>query len=452
VTPSGLLIDAISPYEYPTSAAWNFEGDLLKNLPAGGSPTIWNIPGVAHGGGESSYMVQAFTTGFLNKAASAKVTTERFVLNQITVNVAPVKIVNGRYVRQFAQDSTQTSPGTNRGVRHDSIDEWRNCAMIDNGSCAQRQSFPEGYRFGVKVRMQEKLTGWLHGRIYNPNVSITTSALNEQLIEVVASPIRVPVVGQWFKWSELTPAIQNYILSGKVQGGQGNQESKSLATGNYQEIVNTSGSEALEALALWLPQIKDRASATPSTWTFKSLEGFELATANSCIKDAKDLVGFVTTNAAAYSAGPPTFNSELQSLDYKVIAPHFTAKGEIFAGTYDLRIRGEVARCIYGFDKSPIRASISILSEDGSTQTATQTINEDNGWLSLSANGFTYSAPTIQVKLSQSTQAVVDTATVTSAATPTPVVKKTITCIKGKVKKVIRAVAPHCPKGFKAKR
>ena len=455
--PSGNRIDAINPIPYPADALLDFKGDDAMNLPTGGAPTIWNIPGATHGGSGDTYIVQAFTSSHLKKSVNSKVGSEKFSMNSMTVNVTPVTLINGRYVRQIAQDSTTSAPGTQGGVRHDSADEWRFCAMIDNGTCAKRQSFPQGFTFGVKVRLQQKLSGWLHGRIYNPNVSISINAKQEQIIEVSASPVTVPVVGEWFRWENLTADIQKYILDGKVQGGQGWHETKSLATGNFQEVISTSGKSSMDILALWIPQVQDKASATQSTWTFYTLPQWELTNSNACIKDADDLVGFVTTNAAAYSAGPPAFNQELQSLDYKVIAPHYTAKGEVFKGSYDLKIRGSIARCIYGFNESPIQASISILADDGTMQVATQTVSEKAGWLSLSANGFTYSSPTISAKLTQKApEPVVVAPSATPTPTPSPVVtikpavkKMTITCKKGKTIKKVTALKPSCPKGFK---
>ena len=454
---SGNRIDAINPIPYPADALLDFKGDDAMNLPTGGAPTIWNIPGATHGGSGDTYIVQAFTSSHLKKSVNSKVGSEKFSMNSMTVNVTPVTLINGRYVRQIAQDSTTSAPGTQNGVRHDSADEWRFCAMIDNGTCAKRQSFPQGFTFGVKVRLQQKLSGWLHGRIYNPNVSISINAKQEQIIEVSASPVTVPVVGEWFRWENLTADIQKYILDGKVQGGQGWHETKSLATGNFQEMISTSGKSSMDILALWIPQVQDKASATQSTWTFYTLPRWELTNSNACIKDADDLVGFVTTNAAAYSAGPPAFNQELQSLDYKVIAPHYTAKGEVFKGSYDLKIRGSIARCIYGFNESPIQASISILADDGTMQVATQTVSEKAGWLSLSANGFTYSSPTISAKLTQKApEPVVVAPSATPTPTPSPVVtikpavkKMTITCKKGKTVKKVTALKPSCPTGFK---
>ena len=455
--PSGNRIDAINPIPYPADALLDFKGDEAMNLPTGGAPTIWNIPGATHGGSGDTYIVQAFTSSHLKKSVNSKVGSEKFSMNSMTVSVTPVTLINGRYVRQIAQDSTTSAPGTQGGVRHDSADEWRFCAMIDNGTCAKRQSFPQGFTFGVKVRLQQKLSGWLHGRIYNPNVSISINAKQEQIIEVSASPVTVPVVGEWFRWENLTADIQKYILDGKVQGGQGWHETKSLATGNFQEVISTSGKSSMDILALWIPQVQDKASATQSTWTFYTLPRWELTNSNACIKDADDLVGFVTTNAAAYSAGPPAFNQELQSLDYKVIAPHYTAKGEVFKGSYDLKIRASIARCIYGFNESPIQGSISIVADDGSMQVATQTVNEFDGWLSLSANGFTYSSPTISAKLTQKApEPVVVAPSATPTPTPSPVVtikpvvkKMTITCKKGKTIKKVTALKPSCPKGFK---
>jgi hypothetical protein len=74
----------------------------------------------------------------------------------------------------------------------------------------------------------------------------------------------------------------------------------------------------------------------------------------------------------------------------------------------------------------------------------------------MSANGFTYSAPTVKIKLSQEPEVIV---TPTPTPTPTPsastktVAKKvTITCIKGKTSKKVTAVKPKCPAGYKVKK
>jgi len=112
---------------------------------------------------------------------------------------------------------------------------------------------------------------------------------------------------------------------------------------------------------------------------------------------------------------------------------------------------------------APISASVSVTSSDGGQQSiATTVVNETNGWLHLSAAGFTFSSPTLKVKLTQDANAAAavpspsskpsasaEPAPQTSAA---PMIKKsTITCVKGKVTKKVTAVSPKCPAGYKIK-
>jgi hypothetical protein len=100
-----------------------------------------------------------------------------------------------------------------------------------------------------------------------------------------------------------------------------------------------------------------------------------------------------------------------------------------------------------------VKATISIVGA-GDSPIATVITGEKNGWLSLSANGFTFSEKTLQVKFSQDAPAPV--ATPTPSATPTaakPVAAKktSITCVKGKTIKKVTAVNPKCPSGYRKK-
>ena len=184
-------------------------------------------------------------------------------------------------------------------------------------------------------------------------------------------------------------------------------------------------------------------------WIARTLSSSEIYSAGeqvrSCLGDAKNLTGIVTTNAGMYISSPPTFNETEQSLDYKVSAPHFNEAGKLNVGNYNLVLSSEAARCLYKFTKAPISATVSIVSSDGTAQVATTTVNEKNGWLYLSANGFTYSAPTVRVKLTQE----VEKQAAAPAVKPAVAKKTTITCVKGKTSKKVTAVKPVCPKGFK---
>jgi hypothetical protein len=201
--------------------------------------------------------------------------------------------------------------------------------------------------------------------------------------------------------------------------------------------------------ALWNEYIKDKANASPGFWTARSLD----AEANSaqCFRDSSKFIGVVTTNAMMYSGGPPAFNKDQGTLEYKVGSPHLTSKGEVFKGSYDLQISSEVARCLYNFTSAPIQANISIINETGENSVVTTVVSEKDGWLRLAAYGFTFSNPTVKVKLTQDVAAPKPA----TSAIPTPIAapiadkKTSITCVKGKTTKKVTAVNPKCPTGYK---
>jgi hypothetical protein len=179
------------------------------------------------------------------------------------------------------------------------------------------------------------------------------------------------------------------------------------------------------------------------------------------------LNGIVATNSTVYSGGPPAFNSATQSLDYKVAAPHFDAAGGVFRGQYSLLMKSSVARCVYGFSNAPIKAELSVLSSDGTSQVASLAISENNGWIQMNASNFEFSAPTIRAVLVQAaptptptptpsetaspTPTPVPAVTATPTSTPTVAKKATITCMKGKTAKKVTAIKPVCPTGYKKK-
>jgi len=117
---------------------------------------------------------------------------------------------------------------------------------------------------------------------------------------------------------------------------------------------------------------------------------------------------------------------------------------------------------LYDFSSAPVSATISIAGEGGGTVATTATTEKD-GWLYLSAAGFTFSEKLIQVKITQEpvksepqptptpSSAATPTAASTLSPAPTPKPSKlvSITCVKGKTKRVISSQKPKCPSGFR---
>jgi hypothetical protein len=115
-------------------------------------------------------------------------------------------------------------------------------------------------------------------------------------------------------------------------------------------------------------------------------------------------------------------------------------------------VRSETARCYYGFSSAPVEAKVEVVSADNSNQVATVLVNEKDGFIKLQADNFTFSSPTIRIKLAQG-------AAITPSKPVQPVAVKatklpkqiTLTCIKGKTVKKVVGTSPKCPAGFKKK-
>jgi len=431
-------------YTNPDSK-WSFDEDVGVNFPkTKGMGGVWKLAGLT-GATSDLFYVSAYANMSVEKAKGSALTSQRFGVGEFEVGISPIKEINGNYSASVASDSSNKSldgslsGGVGASYALD-VAEQDNCVMLESSKCLQRQDFAPTYRYGVTIKLGSKLSGWFHGRIYRPDLSITSSG-SGQLIQIDALPVLVPSVRKKVPTDQITPELRAYLLQDR-QFGEG---SGYLMPGN-------SGKDALDQAGLWLPLIKDTATKSLQYWSFRMLNTWgESADLQRCSNSSTDISGIVTTNALTYSAGPPAFNKKDESLDYKVLSPHYTAKGDLAVGTYDLLLNSAVARCIYGFSKAPISGSISIVNESGQSNVATTIINEKNGWLFMSANGFTYSSPTVKVKLQQEPEPTPSPTAIAPSPTPTkaPVVKKSITCTKGKTKKVVTGSNPKCPTGVK---
>lgn len=448
---------------FPLKAENEFVGTASYHLPSGTSGALFSIPGISHKGGDKYYAT--FTlTGDVNKK------TKMSSLASFDTRITPVQLQSAPLITGSCGDGTGcpnagwaynkiTKTWGGQASGFDGIHSCVTTSSIDS-MCAQRFSFPENTRFYLKARVNLSPTGWLHGRIADPNLEFTESG-GITTIAIEALPVRVPTVYKSYMWPDLPDYVKSkyeastgrFILgSGRAFTRQpGSMSQTDPLKRNYISQPNSSSRTGIEELKTWLPTVNDKATAVPSNWSARSLREDELSTANTCFKSDSKVTGIVTTNSTQYSAGPPEFDKKEGSLVYKVAAPHFSSNGDVFKGSYNLVIRSDIARCIYGFSKAPIKAELSIVSADGIPQIATTVLGEKDGWVSLSAQNFEFSAPIIKAKLTQEAEVVV-TPTPTPSASSKPVVKAvTITCIKGKTSKKVTAVKPKCPAGYKKK-
>ena len=440
--------------KFPGARPQDFSGDPSRKLAPGSRSSIIRIPGAPHAGGDT-YLPIVNPWSVLD----ARYNSNGDFDGTFQAALFAVSIKSGNFSIDQDQFSTDASryPNVfwNTGS---STNREDGCLINDQSLCATQVEMPLDIKFGMKIRTSAPLKNWFSGRINNPTIDISVDAQQRKILSVVANPVAVPALSKWVKKDQLSKELLSFYDSlGKPLGGTGDHgdlqngpaDTWSLLRNitNYDEIM-------MKEFVLWLPHVGDKASFTPTMWSFRTINSGGGIT-SACISGGNDVKGFVSTNATMYIDGPPSFDKADQSLQYKVAATHFDEKGELFKGSYDLSIKSDAARCLYGFSNAPISAKIEVVSENGQNQVAVTTVNEKNGWLYLSAKGFTFSAPVVSVKLSQ--EKAVEVVTPSPSPTPTPAakpvaMKKTsITCVKGKTTKKVTAINPKCPTGYKKK-
>jgi hypothetical protein len=342
-----------------------------------------------------------------------------------------------------------------------------------NGVCMNRRAFLREMTFRLVVRIGQTPNGWLHGRMAKPDVSFSELAkpLSGVQIAITGKSISVPVVQAGMQYADLPASLQRDYAKVVYLDDRGKEQwtgfrgrggccamGRSRLPGwetdmsklNYQSYPAAWSEHGIDELSAWLPHIGDKATANLSTWSVRTLSADEMKGADECLVNDTKIVGLVTTNATQYTGGPPTYTRKTGTLDYRVAAPHYRSGGSKFFGIYDLIMRSDVARCLYGFSKAPLTASVSVVDDDGVTTVGTQNISEKDGWIKIAAYGFGFSAPTVKVKFSQKGFKGATTAKGKAKSIVRPKAK-TIVCMKNKQKRTVTGTKPACPKGWKQK-
>jgi hypothetical protein len=430
------LVKEIGGYTIPA--------DPSKGYIGGRSASVWSIEGSGSAGGpEVRYLIAAQFNASWNKRKLS------FEVDKLSVSVFPIVEKPGDFYAdrwatdaereasansQFRDRPLQFVPKVRQGM---SGSDLRDCLVFDDKYCAQHTIFDEGTRVKVDLRLTNELGGWFHGRIKDPLITIQQSTPTSNLVSVDAEAIMIPRLTHVVELNSLD-ALEDRLFNQTFWGGAVPREL-------YAGPLADTGDKGFEFVNALREKVGDSAAGSTSTWNFTSISA---GSGSACLSDTSKVLGIVSTNATVFESTAPQFTDG--QLAYKVSGLHYQKdKKTENLGTYDLVINSEVARCLYGFTRAPISASVSITG--GSDQKiATTVVNEKNGWLKLAAYGFTYSEKVLQVKLTQEVEAK-PTPAATPTAKPAAAKKTTITCVKGKTTKKVTAVKPKCPTGFKKK-
>jgi hypothetical protein len=408
------LIREVAGQTYPSLSGFG-------GLPAGGTISIWDASGLSHGGGSTKYAVQVNEVSDFDSASGV------FVTSAISASIFPISDRIG-----LTYKSPKLTENKNNNGRT-TVGGWEfaaGCAVTEANYCGVTEDFAANSRFTLSIRASNQITGWFKGRIQKPTVTIEKFSDTNNRIAMTAEPVTVARLAALVTPENTSNKGKELLVSAMNSG------KSEMFKGDSFRHIHPDKQDSLNWVEEFRPAAKDTAAGVSALWNFATLSGG--SENNRCFADKTRVVGVVTTNATALAVGAPEFSNSM--LDYKVAGLHYAPDGKTLnEGTYDLVMRSDVARCLYGFSKAPISATISVVGEGGENRVATTVVSEKDGWLKMAAYGFTFSSPTISVKLSQAKAAAK---------------KSTITCVSSKNKKLtkkVTAVGPKCPAGYKKK-
>ena len=468
VNSAGTLEKAKLLYEIGTP---KFAADSIAKTPAGGAISVWQGSVDNNSAGADTYGVRIGIRYNVDYNPRTKDPGVAYVFG-FDAEIIPVTIKSG--------SQYQAMDGIPRGGSNE-------CAWTEVGKCAVRQEFGKASPMSITFQIDNRISGWLSGRMTDTAVNFKKLTASTNLLTVTGSPIDVPLGYADITAAELAQdpdANATFSLMGnrisRPQGDRLNWQWGPYFNERFkvQSTTTPADFKAFEKkyLNMGFAKIFQKyLKSYPlrnSQWRLLGLDrsGFREGNWPECITNTSTFNGIVTTNSMLNDVSPARFEDD--SLIYDVAGAHEGYDGKVFKGSYDLVMSSEVARCLYNFSSAPIKATISVTSSTGEVQNiATELVNEKNGWLTLSAKNFTFSAPTIRIKLSQdapiSKVAPVATAKEDKQPAPVaevkeakqpeaakvlnPVAKKTITCTKGKLIKKVSGTTPKCPAGYRRK-
>jgi len=427
-------------------------GANLVDVPAGGGLSIWKSSEKNADGSDRLYAAHILLRYIATSSRQSGEAADKIVLSDFKGQIYPVSLKSGSICKEFAI-------GT---------------------QCINSANFAGNEKLAVTLRMNKDLTGWIFGRMQNSEFSVTSLDASYNKIRIGGDVTLVPELAAKVAKSEISkdPKLEKYLRDfftvGRVGVSVPNPGSGSFNDGGVGGNTSTTYAGFLDAqtttrlisvnfekfalFAAFEDQLKPFSPAASNNgrnilretnsifWNFGA--NAYLGN-NKCSSDKTKLHGIVVTNASIYENGPPEFKDG--SLNYRVAGVHNNLDGSEFKGRYTYIVRSDTARCYYGFSAAPIEARVEVISANNASQVASVLVSEKDGFIKLQADNFTFSSPTIKMKLSQATEVAQAKPVEVAPTKSVPQKSSVITCIKGKISKKISGVSPKCPSGYKKK-
>lgn len=143
----------------------------------------------------------------------------------------------------------------------------------------------------------------------------------------------------------------------------------------------------------------------------------------------------------------PTWDPSTKTFSWTAAAPHFAPDGTtVNLGFYKAVIPYQDAAALWGLTNPADAATaltVSVSTQAGGSSAAISKISAKNGNIIIDVSGFSYSKPTLKIKIKPGYKPS------NRKVTSLPLPKVTATCVMGQTVKKITATNPVCPRGFK---
>ena len=224
---------------FPSKAQNAYDGDVARKLPTGGTTSVYSLTG--SDGSTTTFMVSAYLSGNYHRG-DATTSVSGFNLSIVPVVITPA-LNPGPCI------TNETNSGLRGGKCHDdgfvemfqslgSTDSWwgeagGQGADCGNGAsqlaavahfdklCAKQIAFPTNLKLFVKLRLNATPTGWMHGRLTDPLITINKiNGGNEYTF--IGSPVLVPVLYKDYFWKDIPETIRSHYnpTNGVFEGTQ----------------------------------------------------------------------------------------------------------------------------------------------------------------------------------------------------------------------------------------
>jgi hypothetical protein len=341
------------------------EGVPNTPIPKSIGSSLWRLPGES--GTTDHFIVSARIDGqFLEKSR---------------------KFASNATLFQASIDQVENKP-TNPISRLD----YQSCLIwiASSDECFPVLNMPLDRTLILKVRLPKFLGGWYFSRVAGLQSKVDSSFSDYNLWTFAGTPSLLSAISYAY------PPAGNEGLTAKIYRIYESDSSNVRRWDGLSHNVSGWFGGANDVVSALQPVLSDRATADYTRWSIASYNYYQ---SNKCFEGFDKIHGFVSTNAMAYSPQPPEFKDGFFS--YKVSNLHRHASGQVVNGYFTFVIDSETARCLYGFSNAPISAKVTVVGELGAEQVSTTIVSERDGWLTLTASGFTYSEKEIQIRLSQ---------------------------------------------------